>query len=284
VLPVPLTVAPMNQTEVAGMVTLAFEQQGVPPVVMTGLVNGDTPNSLLNSCNNCAETSPATVSSPPGTYPIVIPFPLGPGASYGNYAPVTVQTGTLTIVPPAGAPDYTLTSNAQSVIVPRGSLRAITVYLSPVNDYQGTVQLSCGTLPAGVTCTFDPNALTLVTDNFTPTTHQGTLTISAGVPLSSTAANHESSTTLEVSAFWLPGIVLASLIGLTRRKQPGLSRGWLFLLVLAGTSLLLGVGACGSGKATSGGLPQVGTATIAVKATDSTQNINHTLNLTVMIQ
>jgi len=55
---------------------------------------------------------------------------------------------------------YTLSANPSSLTLQAGQKGTVMFALAPVNGYAGTVALSCGDLPFGVTCSFSPAKLT----------------------------------------------------------------------------------------------------------------------------
>ncbi|MGE0404769.1 MAG: Ig-like domain repeat protein, partial [Candidatus Korobacteraceae bacterium] len=152
-------------------------------------------------------------------------------------------------------PDYTLTANPSSITITRGQQVQTTITLTPLHGFTGTVALSCGPLPLGVTCTFTPASL--VSNGESPVT--STLVIrTTGTQL---AAVHPHSPDL--------GWLLASLgvFGMLLMGSGSRKRTLLVGLLLA--VLLLGLAACGDGNPTPQTNPNatpVGPATVTVTA------------------
>jgi N-acetylneuraminic acid mutarotase len=96
----PLTVTANNQTRAYGMPNSTFT------VSYGGFVNGDTPASLGGAL---AFTTPATISSPVGSYPIT-----PSGLTSANYA-ITFAPGTLSVTLPPNSV-YVLNSSAGSAL------------------------------------------------------------------------------------------------------------------------------------------------------------------------
>ena len=99
------------------------------------------------------------------------------------------------------SPDYSLTANPASQTVTEGNSANYTVSVAPLNGFTGSVSFSTGSLPLGVSASFNPTAsassttLTLTTASSTP---PGTYTIT--VNGLSGALNHTLSLTLVVNA------------------------------------------------------------------------------------
>jgi hypothetical protein len=95
----------------------------------------------------------ATDSSPPGTYPIVI----SQGTlSAPNYAFMFVN-GSLTVAPPG---NFAITANPASLTIPRGQSGQSTITITPSNNYQGSVTMSCGQMPSNLSCVVSPSTFT----------------------------------------------------------------------------------------------------------------------------
>ena len=264
--PISLTVYAIDATRPAGtdnpVFTYRFAQTSIVPGTVTG-----TP----------VLTTTADANSPPGTYAITISQ--GTLAS-SEYSFVFVPA-TLTVTPLAS---YTLTASPTSVTIPAGQARQVTIIMTPINNYQGSVTLGCNHLPAGVTCVASPATLTTTTlpGAGTPSA-QGTLTISAG-PLVASAGKPRSSTALA----GLLGAILGGLCLLRTRRRA--AAFFTIALALVAAFTLGGITACGSGKSSmsSGGGVQPGTTTIQVTgsaaAEPGTTGLTQTVDLQVVIQ
>ena len=64
--------------------------------------------------------------------------------------------GSITAAAPAGAGDFTITSSTPTVSVKAGQAGNLSLNLSAVNGFSGTVTLSCSGLPSGDSCGFTP--------------------------------------------------------------------------------------------------------------------------------
>ena len=223
-----------------------------------------------------ALSTTATTSSPTGTYPIVI----SAGTLTSTYFSFTYVNSDLTVTSPAS---YTLTVNPSSVTVPIGQSRQVTLTLTPLNLYTGSVTLSCSGLPAGVTCVSSPASLTA---DGSGSIVQGTLTISAGQVVASN--QQKMSTVFAAGFFWLPAGLAGFWLTIRRRKLraawPGFFVGILLLLVASVT----GLSACGGGSSHGGSSIQPGTTQVMVTGTgtDSATSAGNaqSVALTVVIQ
>ncbi len=237
-----------------------------------GFVNGDA-NGAAVLTGTPLITTPATPASAPGNYPIV---PSVGTLLSTNYTFAFVN-GLLTVT---GAPSYIVTANPDALMIQNGQSAQTTIQLTPTNNYQGSVALSCGQLPIGLTCTFSPATLNLalVGNNMATGSVLGTLTVNTvgGTPTVSTGA-----------LFFIPGGLTGLLLAFNRkrlakhRKVQGLL---LFVMLLAGT---MGLEACGGGSpntaqpgTTSVMITAVGTGTSGTGSPNTTSFINLTVNVT----
>ena len=175
-------------------------------------------------------------------------------------------------------PSIAFTANPTTLTVAKGSSGTVVITATPTGDYTGTVNFSCGTLPADASCTFAPPTLTFTASSSAQTS---TLTFS-------TKATTSAALTHGPGKIYAPGILAALLLlPLSFRKRLrklSASRVWtaslLLVFALAGTAGLLGITGCGgSGPAntTPAGMYTV-PVTIAVGSSSST------LNVTVIVQ
>lgn len=102
-------------------------------------------------------TNPTTLYSNPVTFNVGSTVPVGqyPLTITGTSGLVT-QTTTMTLT--VGVPSFTL--SAYAITIGQGQTSATAVYLSPVNGFNGAVNLSVSGLPSGVTASFSPNPTT----------------------------------------------------------------------------------------------------------------------------
>lgn len=222
-------------------------------------------------------TTTATSTSAPGQYPIVF----AQGSLISDYYNFTFHNGTLTILQPSS---FILTATPASVIIPSGQARQVTVTLTPVNDFVGTVTIGCGDLPTGVTCVSSPGTLTTTmgASGVSPVT--ATLTISAGAPVASAQINVRPNSISMAGWALFPALILGGLLGWQRKRfahDQKVRQLFLLAIMILGASGLI---ACGSSnKSTS---VQPGTTTIQVTGTGTSTSgpASATLALSVTIQ
>lgn len=268
-----ITVTPAKLTVTAANASFVHGAMALPVLTysITGFVNGDTVANAISG--QPLETTTATLTSPVGTYPITISNP-NSTLTAPNYT-FTFVNGTLTVAPVPGS-DFVFTATPQNVFIVQASTAAITLNVTPMYGYQGTITLSCGSMPKDVVCTFPANTVTTDTVGDAVSSQ---LTIStdnrsaiAGAPMASIATP----STLRF-AFALPFCGLGLLMcGTGKRKR--LER--LLSVFLLGI-VALGVTSCAENIGSS--ITPVGTYKFTISAADSKANITHTetINLTV---
>jgi hypothetical protein len=67
--------------------------------------------------------------------------------------------GSITVAPPASAPDFTITAATNSVTVSNGQVGNLSFSISGTNGFNGTVNLACSGLPSGTACSFTPPSI-----------------------------------------------------------------------------------------------------------------------------
>jgi Bacterial Ig-like domain (group 3)/Abnormal spindle-like microcephaly-assoc'd, ASPM-SPD-2-Hydin len=178
-----------------------------------------------------------------------------------NFLGATSAAMTLVVQNP---PDFTLAATPTSLTLVRGEAGIYTITLTPVNGYNGSATMSCGSMPALVSCSFQPAAL-----NSTGTSVQGLVTVTTGTQLADTGHHPHTPTTV-----WIAGL----LAGLYLRRRG--SRRWRSLVIIAFSfALTLGICGCGSQPTATAGTTQ-----IVVTVADSTFNLSHTLDLTLTLK
>jgi hypothetical protein len=196
-------------------------------------------------------------------------------ASYsgnGTDAPSVSNSLTETVV----TPGITAAVNPTSLSIQPGSSGQLVITITPIGGYTGTIDFSCGTLPAHVSCTFAPPTLTLsgagpFTDTLTVSTNAA-----ATAQLRFPGQGGKLNSVLLAALLWLPGS-MAAMFGLKRRKSKHSTSRQVFWMIAI--LLWIGAGALSScGGKSSFAAP--GTYTIPITLTvsgESTQNINATV-------
>ncbi len=152
-----------------------------------------------------------------------------------------------------------------------------------MNYYQGLVNLSCGSLPSNVTCTFSPASLTAIGNNAAVTTMLTINTNSASPVVGALRGAGKPSATL-AAIYWLPGVLLGAFLLIMRRRLRWSGRITMLavLLLLIAASALT---ACGGGASSaSSSLAQPGSNTFTVTATDSTGAATHNISISLTVR
>ncbi len=272
VIPAVLTVTANNATRADNLPNPAFTY------TIIGFVNGDTQQVAISGTP--ALTTTATLTSPVGQYPIT---PAIGGLNSPNYTFAFVS-GILTVTAGGPVPDFSLTASPQTLLVAQGQIAQTTITMVPVNNYQGLVSLSCGTLPANVTCTFTPTSLSSNGMN-APVTTTLTVNTNSASPVVGQIQPRGKTPVVEAALWWLPAGVMGLFLAFRRKRFSKYLRmqQWLMLLtLLVGAA---GLTACGGGTSTSGGtVASPGNSTFTVTATDSSSSSTHAINISLTVQ
>jgi hypothetical protein len=225
-----------------------------------------------------AITTTAQPGSPIGDYPIAITQGALAAANYT----FTFVNATLHITPGGPAPDFSLTANPQQLTMLAGQVRQSVITLSPANYYQGIVALSCGTLPANVSCVFSPATLT-PDGRGVPVTTSLTVNTNGGSPVVG-AVRSVGRTPILATVFYLPGGVTGLLLVFRRRRLRTNTSVQHLLVLLVLLIAAMGMSACGSSAnspATSQ-FAQPGTSTVTVTVGDG--KVSHALDFSITIK
>ena len=257
-------------------------------ITLTATVLGTNPTGDVVFSSNGTSLGSAPLSN--GTATLQTSF-----ASAGTYAVTATYSGDAhnsasasnTVSITVAAPDFTVASNPTSAAITAGQTATFSLTVTPRGGYVGTVNLSCGSLPSKVTCSFSPSAITPTNGS----SAKGTLTISTTAAVAALDIPPASGGTP-----WLPAgtLTVAGLLGLFINPLR-LTRWNRRLWMLACVAMLCCAGLCLSGcggSSTNGsssgnqgtpGTPS-GSYAIVVSLTDSAGGPAHTLNLNVTVQ
>jgi uncharacterized protein (TIGR03382 family) len=181
-------------------------------------------------------------------------------ATATGYAASSVAVATYTIQIPD--PDFAVTVNPWSLIIPAGKSASATLDVQPSNGFAAAVSFTCSGLPAGATCRFSPPSVTP----------------SGGAKALSTVTIHTSqnSATVRASETGAAGILAAALFsfGWLRRRRIA-AQTWLAILLAA--ALLSSL--CGCASYVLSGSPV--TAQVLITATSGSMQRETTLTVTV---
>jgi arabinogalactan endo-1,4-beta-galactosidase len=180
-------------------------------------------------------------------------------------------------------PDFSVTSNLSSVSVNPGSNGSVSLTITPVGSYNGTVTMSCSSAMAGVTCTFNPASYTL---DGSDTVLTGTVSITASSSASVVYPqfNRNNSSIMAATILWLPGVVGVFFASFGRKRLLRNSRALNIVLLLASLVAASGLTACGGSGTGGTGTPPPVTGTVTITAGGSAGSVSQTLQLTVTVQ
>jgi hypothetical protein len=292
-----LTASPVAQTFSVGPAPLnitvanAFREQGAPNPNFAYSIGCTSP---LPGCFVLSDTDvPGVISgipavttvadenSAPGTYAIV---PSQGTLAAPNYYFVFVN-GTITVSPPG---TYAISANPGALTITRGQSAQATLTITPANFYQGTVTLSCGQLPANVSCVMSPSTYTFPGSqnaNGQENPAQGTVTINtaAGTIVGSLRTTN---TTAGLAGVLIPGAFASIVLAYVRRRAAKQFGIWqLGILVALGLSILSLI-SCSSSSGFVTAAP--GTVTVTITGSGTTVSgdgaVTASVPLTVTIQ
>ena len=203
--------------------------------------------SLALGTSTISSTGIATITTtslPAGTSSIIATY-----SGDGNFNPDTAAAISVSV----GSPSFALTVGQPTMTITAGTTGMETLTVTPQLGYTGDVSFSCGSLPAGVTCSFSPSIAAIGAGPL-----QSTLTVTTLGPSSTGSAQSRSGAGMIAAGavvslasmlmIWLPG----------RRKR----MSWAVLLLIAGISAL-SIG-CGSSEATKTTVTGHAASTLAV--------------------
>ncbi len=206
--------------------------------------NGSTPTT-----SSALYTGPFTVSSAATVEAVAVA---------SGYSTSSIAAATYTInLPPS---DFSVSLASSSLAISHGQSATTSVTMTPTNGFNQSVSLSCSGLPAGVSCSFSPQAVTAES----PT---ATLMLSANSVASSYQRDPHRFAPLASLA------LLICWIGMPKRLRKGLA-GW---IVWTSTGFILLAG-CGGGKSASSS-----PITINATVTATSSSLSHTVPLTVTL-
>jgi hypothetical protein len=273
---VSVTVAPIaTQTSLAVSAGNAGTNQQLS---FTATITGFSPagNVTFNSGSTTLGTAIVTNGTASLPYAFTAPGTYTVTATYaGNIANLASTSTPVTVT--IAAPDYTVTASPSTATIAAGQSATTTLTLTPVGGYNGTVKLSCGTLPAGATCTFAPASLTPASG----AAATSTLTITTTAPTTAMLRRVTSG---------MQGIAMAGILCLTfvpwrtRKLNHSLLRTTLLtILLIAGLVSLSGCSSSPNSSGTTNPGTPTGTQTITVTTADASGALSHTINFQLTV-
>jgi large repetitive protein len=172
---------------------------------------------------------------------------------------------------------FGITVNPSTITMATSQNSTVTVSVQSTNGFADTIGFGCGTMPAGLTCHFANETLSLKAG----ATQAVQLTIDTNSPLGggSTAMNSGSAAgRFSLAGLFLPAGLLFGWVGWRFRKRNGILFAAILALFLSGTLMVTG---CGGSFSQMSVAP--GTYTIQITGVGSNSNITHYQNITLTI-
>jgi hypothetical protein len=172
---------------------------------------------------------------------------------------------------------FGITVNPATITMASSQNSTVTVSVQSTNGFADTIGFGCGTLPAGLTCHFANESLSLKAG----ASQAVQLTIDTNSPLGggSTAINSGSAGgRFSLAGLFLPAGLLFGWVGWRFRKRNGVLFAAILALFLSGTLMVTGCGASFSQMSVA-----PGTYTIQITGVGSNSNITHYQNITLTI-
>lgn len=252
-------------------ITSTSKGTGGTPTGTVTFFNGTTQIGTPQTLNSSGQASVTTSFSTAGSPSLTAVYSGDAFFLTSTSAPATVTVA---------APSFSTALNSQQSSTIAAGQSALYAFTVASNVYTGNINFACSGLPASSSCVFSPTVLAE-----TGCSNSQTVTLS----IVTTQATPVKQSSFAASPFgrgpWaafglLPGLLLAFLITLRRRKNPSMKYGQIWLAV----ALLLvasGASACGSGTQSTPGTP-AGTSTVTVTASDASGN-SKPLNVTLVV-
>ncbi|MGI8770166.1 MAG: TIGR03118 family protein [Acidobacteriaceae bacterium] len=179
--------------------------------------------------------------------------------------------------------DFTIAPSAPTLSVTAGQSGTVTLDLSAMNSFTGSVTMACSGLPAGSSCTFAPSSVDLTTPTATTTMTVATAARGTGPGQNPYVAGNLMKLGLPIWAAFFP---LAFGAAFFRRRRSVTKLWMLLMVVLLGGASLVAAG-CGGSKnqaaptPTPTPTPQATSYPITVTATSGT--LTHTAQVMLTV-
>jgi arabinogalactan endo-1,4-beta-galactosidase len=287
VIPVHITAASTASSPASTATSLTSSVSSVNPgqsVTLTATVTSvsSTPTGNVNFLSGSTQIGSGALN---GSGVAILAATVSPGtnsitAQYaGNALFASSASAAVTVL----VPDFSVAGNESSLTVAAGGNGNVSLTVTPVGNYAGTVSVSCSTTMAGVSCTFSPASYSL---DGSDTVLTGTATIVASPTASLVKpeiGRHDSR--FVAGVLWLPAGALGLLFAVQRRRFLGNPRIYCQLFFIVLLAAVFGLSACGSGGSSGGGGggAQPVTGTVTITAAGSTGNVTQTVPLTVTV-
>ena len=270
----------LNPSEVSENVTFTAavspkSGQGTP----TGTVQFMDGTTILGSStlNSKAVAAFSTTALALGNHNITGLY-LGDSQFVASTSPVLIQRVTTLL------PDFGLAASPGSTTLPAGSSASFTIKGTDLNGFAGTIALSCGSsaMPAGVSCGFFPDTLTIGTDGGSATS---TLTIATAGPMSS-GMRHMRTKSLATWAYAMGVALILPVFGVIFLFVPKRTYLLSFCLSIVLMGSLMSQIACGGGSSSTqpAGTAATPPGSYTVSVVGVAGAMRHTTSVTLVVQ
>jgi len=219
--------------------------------------------------------------SPDGEDPVAGVIMDSAGNLYGTtYGGGSAGDGTVfRLEPPVDFSFGPGSGGSTSAAITAGQTATYNVQLNPAGGFSGSVSLTCSGAPAQATCSISPASVTVTGSSAVPFTVTITTTAATAMASSATGGS-DSSPSGQRYAFLFACVLLAAIKLGTR--QAGGKRAWATIGSLVCLTIVLV--ACGSSSSSTGGSGGTPAGTYNLTVTGTSQEISHTLALTLTVK
>ncbi len=219
--------------------------------------------------------------SPDGEDPVAGVIMDSAGNLYGTtYGGGSAGDGTVfRLEPPVDFSFGPGSGGSTSAAITAGQTATYNVQLNPAGGFSGSVSLTCSGAPAQATCSISPASVTVTGSSAVPFTV--TITTTAATAMASSATGGSDSSPSGQRYAFLFACVLLAAIKLGTRRAGG-KRAWAPIGSLVCLTIVLV--ACGSSSSSTGGSGGTPAGTYNLTVTGTSQEISHTLALTLTVK